>query len=76
VKKIVLDGTTYIPVRIANKSLDKKNAIVPQVDGPIHTFKVGDKLYMPLKVVPKVYAPIFRNRIVPVNNETVHKTVL
>lgn len=29
VKKIVVDGTTYIPVKIAGKSLDKKNAIVP-----------------------------------------------
>ena len=76
VKKIVVDGVTYIPVKLAGKSLNKNHSIVPDVDGKINTFKVGKQLYIPLSVVPKVYAPIFRNRIVPVNNHTVSKTVI
>jgi len=76
VKKIVVDGVTYIPVKLAGKNLNTNHSIVPDADGHVNTFKVGNQLYIPLSVVPNVYAPIFRNRIVPVNNHTVSKTVI
>lgn len=76
VKNIVVDEVTYIPVKLAGKSLNTNHSIVPEVDGKIKTIKIGNQLYIPLSVVPKVYAPIFRNKIVPVNNQTVDKTVI
>jgi len=76
VKNIVVDEVTYIPVKLAGKSLNTNHSVVPEVDGKIKTIKIGNQLYIPLSVVPKVYAPIFRNKIVPVNNQTVDKTVI
>jgi len=73
---MVVDGVSYVPVRLAPKKLNTTNAIVPDVSGKINTFHVGKQLYIPLNVVPLVYAPVFKNRMVPVNNETVTKTVI
>ena len=73
---MVVDGVSYVPVRLAPKKLNTTNAIIPDVSGKINTFHVGKQLYIPLNVVPKVYAPIFKNRIVPVNNQTVANTVI
>jgi hypothetical protein len=76
VKKVVIAGTTFIPVKVTNKTEATKNAIVPKTDEPIKTFKVGNQTYIPISVVPKVLAPIFKNRIVPVNNQTLNNTVI
>ena len=45
-------------------------------EGNITTFKLGNNTYIPLDVVPKTYAPIFVNKPVPVNNQTLHNTVI
>jgi len=42
VKKVVVGGTTFIPVKITNKTEATKNAIVPKTEGPIKTFNVGN----------------------------------
>ena len=74
--KVVVGGVTYIPVNVPKKSVDTTHAIVPKVEGPINTFKIGNKTYIPLNVIPKVFSPIFRNKLVPVNKASVARTVI
>ena len=76
VNKVVVGGVTYIPVNVPKKSVDTTHAIVPKVEGPINTFKIGNKTYIPLSVIPKVFSPIFRNKLVPVNKASVARTVI
>lgn len=38
---MVVDGVSYVPVRLAPKKLNTTNAIVPDVSGKINTFHVG-----------------------------------
>jgi len=34
--------------------------ITPKVTGPINTFKIGNKTYIPLSVIPKKHSSYFR----------------
>jgi hypothetical protein len=34
--------------------------IVPEVEGKLNTFKIGNKTYIPLSVIPKVHSAYFK----------------
>jgi hypothetical protein len=55
VKPIVVEGKTYIPVRIAPSNVSVTNIVKPKTDEPVNTFKIGNKTYIPLEVVPKKF---------------------
>ena len=63
VKPVVVDGKTYIPVKVAPESANKTNAIVPKKTGPIDTFKIGNTTFIPMNVIPKVFRPLFKTKI-------------
>ena len=63
VKPVVVDGKTYIPVHPAPESANKTNAIVPKTNGTVNTFKIGNKTYIPVSVIPKVFRPMFKNKV-------------
>ena len=66
-KQIVVAGVKYIPVHIVEKSeVGKKSVIVPNQEQKVSTFKIGNKHYIPLTIVPKVYSAIFNYKVKPV----------
>ena len=73
---IVENGITYIPVKRAPLSLEITKSISPKKEGLINTFKIGKYEYVPLDVIPKAYKPIFRNKPVKVNKESVSTTAI
>ena len=60
------------PSNIKVKSQIKAN----NVDGKVNIIKIGKVHYIPLKVVPKVYKPIFVNKPVAVTIKAVHSTAI
>ena len=76
VKPITKNNVTYIPVReiIDKKSI--KNPIASKQKGDVIVFKIGNYSYIPLNVVPKVYAPIFKNRPVAATKENANNHVI
>ena len=64
-KVVILDGVKYIPVKQVPESHQAKHPIVTSFEGKINTFKIDGKTYIPLSVVPKVYAPLFTHKIAP-----------
>ena len=71
-----IKNVKYIPVRSAPETLEINRPIVPKTTNKTHTFTVGKNTYIPLSVVPKVFAPIFCNKKIPVNNKTLTNTVI
>jgi len=79
VKPLTIHGVKYIPVYPAPKHIDTSKAIVNENEGSINTFKVGNKTYIPLSIVPKLHTAVFRNKVAPVNpinNRTVKPVTL
>ena len=76
VKPVVIKGVKYIPVHSAPDTLEINHPITPKTSNKTHTFKIGGKTYIPLSVIPKAFAPVFRNSKVAVNKNTLSKTVI
>ena len=64
-KPVVIGGIKYIPVREATECQDVSSAISTTFDGKINTFKIGNKTYIPLAVIPKAYKAVFTHKIEP-----------
>lgn len=58
-KQVNIGGVVYIPVHQSKSNDTIKRKIVINQDGQVHTFKIGSKTYIPLNVIPKVYASVF-----------------
>ena len=72
----MIEGRVYIPVKIAPKKGNLHKPIVTNKEGSITTFNFGNKTYIPLDVIPKVYRPVFKYKIVKAKSPTVfHKNV-
>ena len=76
VKPIVVDGVKYVPVKSAPESVVIKKPIAIKSKGKVNTFKIGEYTYVPLKVIPKTYKPIFLNKPVKVTKKSLTKTVI
>jgi len=76
VKPLTIHGVKYIPVYPAPKHIDTSKAIVNENEGSINTFKVGNKTYIPLSIVPKLHTAVFRNKVAPVNSTRKITTVI
>jgi len=61
-KPIVVEGRTYIPVHAAPSHLNTSSSIHPKTEEPVTTFKIGNKTYIPLEVIPKTFAPAFTKK--------------
>ena len=61
-KVIVVEGKKYIPVHIAPQHVNTTVHIHPKSDEPVTTFKIGNKTYIPLEVIPKTFAPAFTKK--------------
>jgi hypothetical protein len=66
VKPIELDGVKYVPVRSCPQNIVIKKPVDAKSKGKVNTFKIGEETYIPLKVIPKSYKPIFLNKPVKV----------
>lgn len=65
-KVVVIGGVTYIPVHKVDKAVAAtKKVIAPNQASKVNTFNIGNKTYIPLSVVPKVYAPLFKFKVQP-----------
>jgi len=42
----------------------KTAPIIPKTTGPIDTFTVGNKTFIPISTIPKTYLPLFKNKTV------------
>jgi len=62
-KPIIVEGRTYIPVHVAPSHLNTSTSIHPKTDEQVTTFKIGNKTYIPLEVIPKTFAPAFTKKI-------------
>jgi len=58
-KQVVIGGVVYIPVHQSKSNDTIKRKIVINQDGHVHTFNIGSKTYIPLKVIPKAYSSVF-----------------
>jgi len=74
IKPIKIEDTTYIPVEKADpEQVSKSGIIVPKVQGKVETIKIANVTYIPLSLIPRVYRPVFRNKVVVIkvaNNAT------
>ena len=89
-KPVVINGRTYIPVTKAPETMNITAPIYPKKEGAVNTFKIGNKTYIPLDVVPKVFRPAFKpgkkvtppviaingEHFVPVSSKTVKPIVV
>jgi hypothetical protein len=65
IKPIKVEDRTYVPVKPANPDhISESKPIVPKVEGKINTIKVNNVLYIPITVVPKIFRPVFKNKVV------------
>ena len=71
-KSVKIDGKLYIPVHREVNSVEDKKVITPNHhDDKVNTFKVGEKTFIPLAVVPKVLKSVFAYKVtLPVKNDT------
>lgn len=78
IQPITKNNTVYIPVReIVDPKLIKSPVPSKQkVAEPVPVIKVANISYIPLKVVPKVYAPIFTNKPVAATKENAKNTCI
>ena len=79
IEPIKIEDTTYIPVKTADpENVSKSRIIVPKVHGKVETIKIGNVIYIPLSVIPKVYRQVFRNKVVvkKVANNATHVIIV
>lgn len=74
-KPVVVSGVTYIPVKAATKAHNVSSAISTSFEGKVNVFHFGNKTYIPLAVIPKVYKAVFTHKLVPLV-KTVPKIVI
>ena len=74
-RQIVINGTSYIPVHKVKSSAGKS---VISVNSPkkVNTFTVGEITYIPAHVVPKVYKPLFKFKVLPYKKPVVPTTTI
>ena len=74
-RQIVINGTSYIPVYKVKSSAVKS---VISVNSPkkVNTFTVGEITYIPAHVVPKVYKPLFKFKVLPYKKPVVPTTTI
>jgi hypothetical protein len=57
---VIVDNVKYIPVKKAPENTDTSTPINPKTsEKPVNTFKIGDKTYVPEKMIPKVFKTAF-----------------
>ncbi len=76
VNPIEVEGAKYVPVNPAPVGAIIRTPVQPITKAPCKTFTLGNKTYIPLSVVPKTFKPLFLNKSVNVNKDTVTKTVI
>lgn len=71
-KSVKIDGKLYIPVHREVNSVEDKKVITPNPQQEkVNTFKVGEKTFIPLAVVPKVLEKVFAYKVaLPIKNDT------
>ena len=66
---IEIEGKTFIPVKQANANQIKKSKkIYPKRGSHVETITIGGVTFIPLNIIPKLYTPIFKKKLVSLKN--------